>query len=1365
MKDKSKLDFEIPRDLPYYIQKKQAVLFVGAGLSKAAGLPLWGEFIEILLKDFDTKPQTADFLDIVEYYENEFGRPRLMEKFHDIFGARGIKLTEAHKIIARLPWKTIVTGNYDRLLEKALEESGVDFKTILTNKSISLAAGDKINLLKMHGDVDLPESIVISRTDYDEYRNKNSSLINHLRSLITTNPFFFVGFSLTDPNFRLIMNEVYQDLKEYQRMNFALCAGIDKYQRKQWEKRNIKAVDILNWSNLTPFFKRLEEKIKIDPISIPRSSFDSIAKRWRKKVHDGEKQLDPRGIFQLVHSTGIINLEDIYVEPFLSPGGKAMPISIRSIAEFNAKDALRLMSEDDDTDIKSISSGIYRSQITREGKKHIFLHESERKKFEELHGKKIGDLHALESLLRFEKDLGFIEFAKHCPRAVIIGDPGSGKSVLLQYMAYISSGENKIFRDKYLPLRIPLKKYSAHLMKSPQHVPLKDFIVEYVRKNIENEDYMEAFLWKKVDEGKVLLLFDGVDEVSTLKMREKVCAEIQRVIDDHHRCPCFITSRPAGYQGMGYFNLIPHFNLKLFKNEEIEKYLQKWFELSGPWYNENEKIALNHAVTLFKDIKKNESVLKLARTPLLLFIIAQIHRQTIKLPERRVEFYDAAVKTIGRSWLELKGFQEGVDFPPLSILLDGLDLVAFNLHKDYEENIAPEDTVRDWIADSFCTRRGYSREKGLEEAEDFLEAVREKVGILVEKETGKYGFIHLTFQEYFAARHLSVGKGTSFATDFVRKCRHNPRWKEVIMLMVGMANPALADRLLRAIMEPPSLYEDFLHRDLFLASECLKDQPDGLSIERKQEITNKLIEVIQGDNVAIARGEAFNLLPFGAPIESWKKEDRNWMMKRLVNEDSDVRQSAVEYFTQAAPDDPEIRNEMKKRLGDENWRIRNSAVEYFTQTAPDDPEIRNEMKKRLGDENWRIRNSAVEYFTQTAPDDPEIRNEMKKRLGDENWRIRNSAVEYFTQTASGDPEIRNEIMKRLADECEAVRYSAVQYFTQTAPDDPEIRNEIMKRLGDENWSVSNSAFEYFTQTAPDDPEIRKEMMKRLGDEDSSVRYFAVQYFTQISPEDTEIRKVIRNKIMERLGDKDLIVRNSAVEYFTQTAPDDPEIRKIISNKILERMEIMKRMGGKDLIIGAPAVQYLFQTGPDDPEIRKVISNKIMERKEIMKSLGDEDSNIRNSAVKYFTQTAPDDPEIRKEMMKRLGDEDEDVRLSAVQYFAKTAPDDPEIRNKMMKRLEDNNSDVRLSAFVYFTKAISKDKKFAKQILDFIQRKPEILILTPALIPDVARSIKNHKFISDEYKKRRPHFPANDKESLDHIYYNLLLETLKLVEAD
>lgn len=116
-------------------------------------------------------------------------------------------LSNEIKLLKELNPQAIITTNYDNLLEKIFPkyESIVGQKVISEKKSTNLG-----HILKIHGSVEDPDSIVIEEKDYIEFERKQVYLHSKLLIYFMEHPVFFIGYGLNDENIKSILYDVKQ---------------------------------------------------------------------------------------------------------------------------------------------------------------------------------------------------------------------------------------------------------------------------------------------------------------------------------------------------------------------------------------------------------------------------------------------------------------------------------------------------------------------------------------------------------------------------------------------------------------------------------------------------------------------------------------------------------------------------------------------------------------------------------------------------------------------------------------------------------------------------------------------------------------------------------------------------------------------------------------------------------------------------------------------------------------------------------------------------------------------------------------------------------------------------------------------------
>lgn len=270
-------------DIAERLWNNKASLFVGAGFSKNAHLqsgaklpPNWDELGDLFFeKSRNRKPNKndrayANVLRLAEDVENMCGRQALTELIRNAINDDLLSPSDTHMQLMALPWQDVYTTNYDTLLERSvarLKEQNKCFYTTVRN-SQEIGMGSSPFLIKVHGDINEPSSIVITEEDYRTYPVGHQAMVNHIQNAIMTKTLVLIGFSGNDPNFNQWLGWVRDALCNKQRKLYLLSIdNVSEATRKSFEKKNVVVVDIRNCceksatpsENVAAVIKYLEE--------------------------------------------------------------------------------------------------------------------------------------------------------------------------------------------------------------------------------------------------------------------------------------------------------------------------------------------------------------------------------------------------------------------------------------------------------------------------------------------------------------------------------------------------------------------------------------------------------------------------------------------------------------------------------------------------------------------------------------------------------------------------------------------------------------------------------------------------------------------------------------------------------------------------------------------------------------------------------------------------------------------------------------------------------------------------------------------------------------------------------------------------
>lgn len=212
------------REYTKELHNRNAVVFAGAGLSMASGYVDWRSLLRQIVIDLGLNPdKDHDLVTIAQYHCNRSGgKGHLTQTIFDNFSVTKSP-TQNHRILASLPILTYWTTNYDKLIEKALEEAKKVPDTKYTLKQLAVTRLDRdVVIYKMHGDIDHPAEAVITKDDYESYSLKMSAYVSALRGDLIEKTFLFLGFSFTDPNIDYILGRVRSQYEQHQRHHYSI---------------------------------------------------------------------------------------------------------------------------------------------------------------------------------------------------------------------------------------------------------------------------------------------------------------------------------------------------------------------------------------------------------------------------------------------------------------------------------------------------------------------------------------------------------------------------------------------------------------------------------------------------------------------------------------------------------------------------------------------------------------------------------------------------------------------------------------------------------------------------------------------------------------------------------------------------------------------------------------------------------------------------------------------------------------------------------------------------------------------------------------------------------------------------------------
>ncbi|MCP5086183.1 MAG: hypothetical protein GY952_05190, partial [Rhodobacteraceae bacterium] len=398
---------------------------------------------------------------------------------------------------------------------------------------------------------------------------------------------------------------------------------------------------------------------------------------------------------------------------------------------------------------------------------------------------------------------------------ILTGNPGGGKSTFVNHLTHCLVAHQltpdgtwlaqlndwPADQANILPVVVILRDFAAAL---PADLPNKTtpndlwhFITNQLKQ--QNLAFATEALRDRLENGRVLLLLDGLDEVTSTAIRIFVRDAVVAFLKRYPRNRCLVTCRILSYQKPESDD-DPDLRLPSdFEIAEIAPFDEaKIDRFIDAWYTELVQVGTVRAqdqegvVQRLKTAVRRSDLWRLASNPLLLTVMALVHTHQGRLPDARALLYENSINMLLWRWEEVKAGGKKETPPLRQLLLDAgrteMDLKRLLWRLAYEAHQqTPADAGEEAVA-AITESRLMRGLEGLKRgdwnwAHKLVAAMKLRAGLLLERSPGLFTFPHRTFQEYLAGAHLSTQGG--FSVEAAKLAAEGALWREVILLAVG----------------------------------------------------------------------------------------------------------------------------------------------------------------------------------------------------------------------------------------------------------------------------------------------------------------------------------------------------------------------------------------------------------------------------------------------------------------------------------------------------------------------------------------------------------------------------------------------------
>ena len=486
-------------------------------------------------------------------------------------------------------------------------------------------------------------------------------------------------------------------------------------------------------------------------------------------------------------------------------------------------------------------------------------------------------------------------------RLVIRGDPGSGKTTLMKYLAVTCAralrnqprqGDSRDatydklgWRARPFPIFISLGRHGNVKSWDPQRRLLDACAEEFV---CELTGCPSGFFERRLKRGNCLILLDAFDELGSRDARQQMAQHIVGLLnqfsDRNNRI--VVTTRIVGYEGQLDTRGFTVQTVQKLTAQDIQALVRQRYraialnESSDRTPSEIElaqRRAATKAEQLLAEIRRNDRLRQLAENPLLLSLIVLDHSVKLVLPEERHILYRDCVEILAAKWrqrsrAELNVATHDDDELSLTQKIDLLQTLALEMqtqraHADGEgipiRRARAEELIAAQLPAMLTSLPNDAMQRRVQcehKATAWLYGIKAESGILIELGLDDAGeplvaFSHLTIQEYLAA--VAIKEDANLYARLLDNLL-NPAGEQVVLLYVGITQQATP------IVQKLIAHAQTQTEAWFVAGHCLIERTQ-VDPPARQTVLNGLHALTRGDDATIRARVCELLKDIGAP--------------------------------------------------------------------------------------------------------------------------------------------------------------------------------------------------------------------------------------------------------------------------------------------------------------------------------------------------------------------------------------------------------------------------------------------------------------------------------------------------------------------
>ncbi|KAI8623482.1 ARM repeat-containing protein [Xylariaceae sp. FL1651] len=587
-----------------------------------------------------------------------------------------------------------------------------------------------------------------------------------------------------------------------------------------------------------------------------------------------------------------------------------------------------------------------------------------------------------------------------------------------------------------------------------------------------------------------------------------------------------------------------------------------------------------------------------------------------------------------------------------------------------------------------------------------------------------YHFLHLTFQEFFAAQYLArqwrADKDLEYydfktkkwvkisPTKFLQQHKYNARYDIVWRFAIGLLDNNGKDNFLAAIKQEPFDLLGPTHQRLMMHCLTEVDHQTEHRCHAEETLAQWLFHECDLANTSrLATESEFPDRSLELALATGSNQQKSTILKSLSwssrylsntavetivellkNTNQDVRRAAADALGKQSNLSDRAVEAIIELLKDTNQDVRRAAVNALRNQSNLSDTVVKAIIELLKDTNQDVRWAAAEALRNQSNLSDRAVEAIVELLKDTNQNVRRAAADAFRKQSNLSDRAVEAIVELLKDTNPNVRRAAADALRNQSNLSDRAVKAIIELLKDTNQDVRRAAADALRNQSNLSDTAVKAIIELLKDTNQDVRWAAAEALkNQSNLSDRAVKTII-----ELLKDTNQNVRRAAADTLkNQSNLSDTVVEAIV--ELLKDTNQNVRWAAADALrnqsnLSDRAVKAIIELLKDtNPNIRRAAADALRNQSNlsdraveaIIELLKDTNQNVRRAAADALRNQSNLSDRAVEAIIELLKDTNQDVRRAAVNALRNQSNLSDTVVKAIIELLKDTNQDVRRAA--------------------------------------------------------------------------------------